>query len=370
MGHRMIMVSHLPSVVLMAKLANVDAYLALRTKHAYEARETCVETEEDIGNSILAQKTYNSISHVLTRIYQAQNIDICWIWNGTNSLGRAGKSFCEKHSIDSLYFEIANISNKIFVDKQGVNAESTLFDNVHQLDNASFDYNQYVNWKSNYLKCKMKHHAVNQSSKNKKIAWIQLIDIISIIFQITPYPKRLKLLDFFKPKGNTLKPNDAPDLSRKYVFFPLQVSNDSQLLINSDVNNIEAINRITNEIPNSYKIYVKIHPAESNLHFLKRIAELNTIQNLEFVNGNTFELIQNSVKTYTINSTAGLEAQLLEKPVQYLGKSFFSKLNDKRMGSYIMKFLVNIDYFDQAAITPKQYKTLVLRTTSKNVTLR
>ena len=120
--------------------------------------------------------------------------------------------------------------------------------------------------------------------------------------------------------------------TEKYVFVPLQVSDDTQVMINSDVGLKELIDysyKYAKE--NSMKLVIKPHPAEQDNSILNYIYSINDTANIVITNDNTMNLIKYSNYVITINSTVGLEALILDKPVKFLGYSFYSKFNKNRV---------------------------------------
>jgi len=65
-----------------------------------------------------------------------------------------------------------------------------------------------------------------------------------------------------------------------------------------------------------------------------------------FSNENIFELMQNAKIVVTINSTAGLEAKILGCDVKVLSKAIYQDFDETRLRKYIMKHLIDIDYFE------------------------
>lgn len=53
-----------------------------------------------------------------------------------------------------------------------------------------------------------------------------------------------------------------------------------------------------------------------------------------------------SSKVVTINSTVGLEALILDKEVEVLGRAVYSHFDHERLKAYVCRYLINIDYFD------------------------
>ena len=73
------------------------------------------------------------------------------------------------------------------------------------------------------------------------------------------------------------------------------------------------------------------------------------------------ELLRQAEAVVTINSTVGLEAMLLEKPLTVLGRSHYYNLTPKQLRQYIMYYLLPIDYFSNEAISPCTAKQLLSR---------
>ena len=57
------------------------------------------------------------------------------------------------------------------------------------------------------------------------------------------------------------------------------------------------------------------------------------------------ELIENSKCVITINSTVGMEAMIIGKPILILGDAIYSGFNQRRLATYIINYLLNIEYF-------------------------
>lgn len=129
-----------------------------------------------------------------------------------------------------------------------------------------------------------------------------------------------------------------------FVLYLCQVYNDASQLFtfeNSLVNPVDVINeasRISKSL--GINLVIKIHPKEIvgknpvtrksyNQPTFNRIKDLESEKHIFIdVNNefNTYELIKNSVSVITVNSQAGLEAALYNKPVLSYYKGFYSGL--------------------------------------------
>lgn len=165
----------------------------------------------------------------------------------------------------------------------------------------------------------------------------------------------------FKLKTKIINSTAIDIYKEKYVFVPLQVSNDTQIIINSDVSLKYLIDYAYEYAKySSIKVVIKPHPAERNDNILRYVNLLKEKNNNIIVsNDNTMKLIENSELVITINSTVGLEAMIVGKKIKFLGYSFYSKFNNNRLINYIMSFLKNVDYFGKEKISEKViYKLL------------
>ncbi len=137
-----------------------------------------------------------------------------------------------------------------------------------------------------------------------------------------------------------------------YLFLPLQVSGDTQIKLNSDVDNLRAI-QLAQEIALSenLRLLVKMHPAEQDSASFADIAALSEHLEFDIVENPTTDLLKGAKKIVTINSTVGLEGLLYGKPVVCLGRALYSTFDETRLLKYIHRYLIaDIDYFGKAPI--------------------
>lgn len=110
-------------------------------------------------------------------------------------------------------------------------------------------------------------------------------------------------------------------LPTKYIFAPLQVNTDTQLLIHSDFKDmqefISLVEREFYSLKSNIGLVFKIHPME------KGIVEYKFDSRSLVVDSDTNELVKNSECVVTINSTVGFEAIENHKKVLVLGEAFF-----------------------------------------------
>lgn len=327
------------------------------------------DNDNDIVNSIdvisghfnlkEARKLANSFITLLDRL-EINNDDIVFAGNGYHLQDIIIKNYQSKHKFTTFFSELSNIDDRTFFDIKGANAKS-LFFNIAQdfffkksthLPEINKDPNFNIDeWKKKYIEKKYKNHIVPQA-KTKKIAsmirW-RILNFIELILNIpsfsvvrfksskkTLFSKREKLKIPYENK----KIND-------YYFFPLQVTDDSQIKINSHTNNIDALLYYLKKAKiNNKNFVVKIHPAEKNINFIKKIVSLSISKEFSLSNLNTFQLIKNADIICTINSTVGFEAILLGKNVKFLGQSFYKFFEKNEiLNFYISQYLIKINFF-------------------------
>ena len=144
-------------------------------------------------------------------------------------------------------------------------------------------------------------------------------------------------------KNNVVKFDNEKNLPERFIFFPMQVSTDTQIVLNSDVDNVGVLKYLVDQ--EALPIVTKPHPAELNFDYIYKIKNENK-DKIFITNTNTYELIKKSEKVYTINSTVGMEAMLYDKNVSFMGRSIYSKMNNEQLKKFIHLYLIDIDFFD------------------------
>jgi len=151
-------------------------------------------------------------------------------------------------------------------------------------------------------------------------------------------------------------------MCKDYIFLPLQVDSDTQLVFNSEISNLDAIKIAYDlSLSNGLELIVKPHPASFNEKELNEILDLKKKLGFKITNKNSFELINNAKEIVTINSSVGLEGIILNKKVTFLGKSFFPKLNENNLKNYILSYLIDIDYFSDETIDQREIFRIIER---------
>ncbi len=369
-NYNLIFVTNKLSLGLYAKIKQIEIHLISKVKPTVKEKE--IENSFDVLSKNLtlneASDLYTSVNLACNEIVSTRNIYAIFLLNGENVHDKALKKIAEENNIPILFFELANIPGKIFVDKKGVNAGSSLFFNINILErfNNSTD-EDFEKWREQYIEIKKNQKTIPQATKSKKIRNILFpLDKMGYLFFNIPYNKKGSFLKKVKLK---LK-DSVKELSfdyyniykHDYIFYPMQVESDSQLIIHSKYKNIDAIKyamKIAKE--NNLQLLIKPHPAETDFEVYKKILLLKEKMNFYIINKNVFELLINCRSVITINSTVGLEAMILGKKVHFLGDSFYKYLDQSKLKSYIMSYLINIDFFSKNPVSINEIESILLR---------
>ncbi len=118
-------------------------------------------------------------------------------------------------------------------------------------------------------------------------------------------------------------------LPQRFVFVPFQVALDSQVLLYSpwirDMRHLYWLLEATaRELPEDLHLVFKPHPNCPNVYndLRRHSADTNRLNFVE--NHATADLVRRSIGVVTINSTVGVEALLLERPVLCLGRACYA----------------------------------------------
>lgn len=271
-------------------------------------------SREFLVNKVEYGVCWNLYFHVLYSALQAETlgkIKKMILCSGNGLAEKAMTMVCRQRGIETRFIELSNLPNKVFIDRLGANALSELALHPELLDKYSAVSDEFHQaWMVEYEAGKT---GIPLQAMNNPCA--KIIDLLS--------------------SDKALTRN-----GRDFIFLPLQVSADTQLWINADKRNTDAIHYAANLARQENKILVvKIHPAELDPRELETIAQLKKELGFKISQENTVRLIKKSCKVVTINSTVGLEAMLYGKPLEILGRSFYQQMNKENMKKYIHHYL-------------------------------
>mgnify|MGYP004518875385 FL=1 len=170
-----------------------------------------------------------------------------------------------------------------------------------------------------------------QYFEKKKILWEEQKEKYSDILEfldkkiIKSIGKYFQINSYNKYNKRTVK---SMDLSQKYIYFPLhfQPEMNTDVLGKKYVDQLLAIEKLHNMIPNDWYIYVKENPKQKSYmrgrYFFER---LSLIPNVVFVDRSvdTYKLMESAQFVSTITGTAAWEAITGGKNALIFGKTWF-----------------------------------------------
>ncbi len=277
-------------------------------------------------------------------------------WNGSDLKGLAIRAFVSRYSdrVSSLYFEITNFPGYFFADSLGVNAQSSAYikPKVFKLININDDRHALIKLKESLLESK-KGGSPPQVKLSKKITARHFSDaVFYLLFGSVTYSLKAifnRFINKIKSRGAgfSFAGEYVNELTSAHAFMPLQVSSDSQLLINYAGTVLDSV-REASEIAKkrNKKLVVKFHPAENDFKVIDKITSYCMTEHIGITNLSVPESIDSTGLVLTVNSTAGFEAQLEGKEVIYIGASQYSHISDESdLLRYINTFFYKGDFF-------------------------
>lgn len=342
----------------------------IKKNEEYDYQEKIPVARELCDGSLSREQVKNLFKSVYAagkKEIENGNIKYIFIFGGSNTPEKAIWQLANDFGIKTLFFELSNIPGKIFVDPKGTNAESSLYNDITILDKYTVSDKDYERWKEIYLSNKNLYKLIPpQAIKQRKYNLLYIVDHFGFKLLNVPFEDNRSFATKLKRKlfwNKSIFPYDQYNLSAgNYIFFPMQVSNDAQILFNSGMNNIDGIvYSITVANKGGKKLLVKPHPAELNPNEITRILDLKKEYKFLFVNYPTIDILKYCDKVITINSTVGLEAMIMGKKVEFLGRTFFDKFDVTRLKKYVMYYLIGFDFYDSKTIKYFQLNEIMKR---------
>jgi capsular polysaccharide export protein len=347
----------------------IDEGISIDEFIASKSEATLMECKANLLTLKSIDKQFNWLCKGFKNYFTQNSVDRLIIWNGAMLPGHIAAIVANSFNVQTLFFEIGNFPNKIFIDPQGVNAKSSLMDKDLSIC-EEYSEERLVSFLEKHKRSKEIIHIVPQKQLMEKINYFAAYDLIYNMF--SRYPLRTtndnvikRILKKTVMNNLSIKYDKVNHKETDYVLFPLQVSIDSQVLLNSDTTIEDSINYALNAATeNNLALFIKPHPAEKNKRISTYIKELKKKHNNLYVtNINTYQLIKHSRKVITINSTVGIEALMYYKHVEVLGRAFYkpycepdlSKPVDKnKINSFLYNYLFNClrdgDYFGKSDV--------------------
>lgn len=288
-------------------------------------------------------------------------------WNGENVFSQCLRHFSQsRQDFQTLFFEISNLPGKLFVDPKGTNRSSSIFLDPSVLDDYLVDEKDFLKWSSNYIAEKKKQVSIPQVKISKPNYLAYIYDYLGFASGLYPKDTLLsieKILSVFQSapaKKSNFKLADNRDL--KFYFLALQTSQDTQIKINSKVDNLQALKRAVDTAnKDDQALVVKLHPAEKDKNIINDLESYALKHSAYLTTENSLSLIEAANKLFTINSSVGLEAIIWGLDTSFYGDTFYRHFQAKPeyLWAYVCSYLQDIEYFSQSSISSEQLKAVL-----------
>ncbi|MFV3384138.1 hypothetical protein ACNFCJ_01540 [Pseudomonas sp. NY15364] len=317
--------------------------------------DQCFNTLSGRLTSDEAARAYQATQAALTHYLRDKPVEglVFMIPSGRHIHHIAATSLALSRKIKRIYINYSNFPGYTFFDPEGTDCLASIYRDPGILDSlapTSVDVDAVF---SHFAELKRRQKEIPQKadsplkSRLKRSAFIidTLLQKLTRLYGDRRIPMR-------KPASNQAAPNPLvyepiPPKGQPFLFFPLQVSTDQQVLVNFDGGSIyTAIDAaIAHARAKGIALYVREHPAEANKQKIREYLQQKAQQGeLHVTNASVPDLIDSCNEIITINSTVGLEARINRRQVKFLGKSFYAKASDEQLAVYLQHYFVKVDY--------------------------
>lgn len=253
-----------------------------------------------------------------------QAVDALLVWNGSNKLLSLAIHAARQRGIPVIHVEHGYFPGSLQIDLEGVNQASSLTRLVrgglarrppHPLLDEQLDAIIAA------VRGDAPSRIVRTAIPARFLQSWQARRLNALFYRLRPYGLGQPLLPGYQD----------PPLPDDFVFYPLQVRKDSQLLLHSPIFGndhaaaIAALSTTLAAMNPPRRLVVKFHPQETRLAQIGNDALIRQFPDVTFVcRIPATELIRKSRYVVTVNSSVGFEALLLDKPLVTLGDSFYA----------------------------------------------
>lgn len=253
-----------------------------------------------------------------------QAVDALLVWNGSNKLLSLAIHAAKQRGIPVIHAEHGYFPGTMQLDLEGVNQESSLARLVRNglaQRPAHPELDRRLDAIIDAVRGDAPSRVVRTAIPEQYLRSRQARSLNALFYRLRPYGLGKPLFAGYQD----------PPLPDDFVFYPLQVTGDSQLLLHSPIwgNDHAAViaalsGQLARRTPRR-RLVVKFHPQETRLAQIRNDALIKQFPEVTFVcNVPATELIKRARFVVTINSSVGFEAILLDRPLVTLGNSFYS----------------------------------------------
>ncbi|MFV0505855.1 MAG: hypothetical protein ACK5L5_03965 [Bacteroidales bacterium] len=234
------------------------------------------------------------------------------IWNGEMNVETDA---CKELGVETFFCENGYFPNTFQANRRGVNAKSE-YARLSQCDFMQFHFPQ-----TNIPLVSLSILEVKQSLFKRYIYRFFSAEYRHIMWQAlrNNRAKKIAKKSFENTAADTL---DLESLTN-WVFFPLQVNSDTQIVLNSPYRSMYEVLDCTlpKLLKAGYQVVLKEHPEEVEPVDYGKFVDNKQVFLLKKYD--IVQLIAKSNFTITVNSSVGLQAVEASRPVVVLGESFY-----------------------------------------------
>lgn len=350
-GWTVVYVTHLLSAWLRARKVGAPCILVRRSRER-RCPEVPIERTPEFIRGLVGARAAREFQHAmwdgLERADRIYSLTALAQWNGLGLGGCVATAFARARGLPTVFFELGNLEAKLFVDTEGVNARARISRETWLLDQYLVSKAEVEAWREGLIRRRLGMTTAPQAAGITRINLWYAVDLFGHHVMGVPRPMALSVLARLLRKvrlwTKAKVPAHRPE--RPYLFLPLQVSKDSNLLLCSAFDNLAALDYAARRAAEAGLILVvKPHPAEDDTRLSMAVARVCTANGHLLTTCNTTELVLGATEVVTINSTVGMEAKLLGKSVTILGESLYGAMNARQIAVLAMRRMVDFDPF-------------------------
>lgn len=365
-GWDMIVVSHRVSVWLSARIAGTTCYLLRPPDPSGPSAEFVVVDTPAVKLERLsvdqARYVADSVHQTLMRIFSAHPVHAIGLWNGLHVEGRVVTAIARSKGLKTIYFELGNIEPQLFIDPEGVNAASRLARNPGILRSFSVTESEVSDWQLQLRGRCEERRPLPQSLSAGTLSFWSLLDRAANALLRIPQPMPNRTGEAIRRKLFSCFWKQVPEIHPKgrYVFLPLQLGEDTNLVLFSQIDNFDAVEHAARRAQElGLRLVVKPHPAERDAAFVSQVRAICEKNGYLLTKWNTIDLLLNSEEVFVINSSVGLHAVALGKKLTILGNAFYRDFSSRDVVAYAKKYLLDFDPFGSQPASPDAIDRIV-----------
>lgn len=263
----------------------------------------------------------------LSAFLDNERVSAIFVWNGSNLRSALAIYLAGRRGIPVIYAEHGYLSGTTQLDLEGVNAGSSMSRLAHA-GLAQMPFDPEIDAALDAEIARFKSGENMRNADPLPPADLRR-DVIARLASRLGFWLERRALPYVNRWSVPKTPFDR--LPERYVLLPFQVRSDSQLVLHSPVygDDLEAVvhdlDQALAHVAPDVRLVAKFHPYELPQVQLAYRRLPGRYRRVTFVSeGPMSRLLEGASAVVTINSTAGFEALLYDKPVLALGRNFYT----------------------------------------------